>query len=132
MATLTTAWANHIYNLVNLGTAPPTLTGVYLRLFTADPTDAGSFTNEVTGGSYLGQDITSAMTGPTNGAGTSDSNISFADMPATTVSHWAKCKSAASTGADEMIERDAFAAPIVVDAGQTLLVPVGDLNSTAA
>ena len=36
-------------------------TTVYAALFTADPTDAGSLTNEVTGGSYARVPITTAM-----------------------------------------------------------------------
>lgn len=133
MGTLTNAWADHLYNLVNLGTAPPALTShVYLRLFTADPTDAGSFTDEVTGGSYAGQDIAGSMGAPTNGAGTSDAMVTFTAMPACTVTHWAKCKTAAGTlDADEMIEHGALAAPVVVSLGQNIVVLVGDLDSTA-
>lgn len=133
MATLTNAWANHIYNLVNLGTAPPSLGGhVYLRLFTASPTDAGSFANEVAGGTYTGQDIAGAMGAPTNGVGTSTAMVTFTGMPAVTCTHWAKCKSAAGTlDADEMIEHGALAANVVCSAGQTVVVLTGDLDSTA-
>lgn len=130
MATLTSAWADHIYNLVNLGTAPPAVTGVYLRLFTDDPTAAGSFADEVAGGSYTGQDITGAMSAPTDGAGTSTGDVTFAAMPAVLVSHWAKCQSAAGTGTDEMIEFGALSVPITVGAGAPLTVTTGDLDST--
>lgn len=132
MATLTTSWANHIYNLVNRATAPPALTGVFLRLFTADPTATGSFTNEVAGGSYTGQNIVAAMGAPTAGVGTSTSTITFTGMPAVTVTHWGKCKSAAATGADEMLERGALAAPVSVAAGQPFTIAVGDLDATAS
>lgn len=132
MATLTNAWANHVYNLVNLGTAPPVLTGVYLRLFTADPTDAGSFTNEVAGGTYTGQDISGSMGAPANGVGTSTGLVTFLGMPAATITHWAKCKTAAGTiDADEMIEHGALAAPVSVAEGQSVVILAGDLDSTA-
>jgi hypothetical protein len=133
MATLTNAWADHFYNLVNKGIAPPSLTGgVFLRLFTADPGDGGSFTNEVTGGSYTGQDITAKMSTPTNGSGTTTSAINFSNMPGVTVSHWAKCKSAAAkVDADEMIEHGALNASVILLAGQTFTVAIGDLDSIA-
>lgn len=132
MATLTDAWANHIYDLVNRATAPPALTDVYLRLHTDDPTAAGSFADEVSGGSYTGQAIASAMGAPTAGTGSNTTQIDFADMPAAVVTHWSKCKTAAGTvDSDEMIEFGAFATPASVTGGATLPVLVGDLDSTA-
>lgn len=133
MANLSYAWADHIYNLLNLGTAPPDLSGgVFLRLFTASPGGGGSFTNEVAGGSYTGQDITGAMGAPTNGAGTSTGAVTFTDMPSVTVGYWAKCKSAAGTiDADEMIEYGSLVAPITVLAGQPFVINIGDLDASA-
>jgi hypothetical protein len=121
----------YCYNLLNKGVAPPALSSaVYLRLFTADPTAAGSFTAEVTGGSYTGQNIVSAMGTPTNGVGTSTAIVTYAGMPAVTVSHWAKCRTAAgTTDPDEMIERGPLSAPVTLTAGQPFDVPISDLDS---
>jgi hypothetical protein len=132
MPTRTTAWANNIYNLLNRATAPPALTAIYLRLCTADPGATGTIANEVTGGSYTGQNIVSAMGAPTNGVGTSTAAITFTAMPAVTVTHWAKCKTATGTAADEVIEHGPLAAPVVVPAGQAFTVSSGDLDATAA
>lgn len=61
---------------------------VYLALFTADPTDTGSTTNEVTQAtnSYARQAI--SFNAESGGAITNNGAVSFADMPGVTVTHW--------------------------------------------
>lgn len=131
MANLTNVWRNEIYNLVALAAAPNALTALYLRLHDADPTAAGSFADEITGGSYTGKRVDNIMGAPTNGVGTNGTQVDFTGMPASTVSHWSICKSAAGTvDGDEMVQYGAFGSPIIVGAGATFSVLVGDLDVT--
>lgn len=134
MATLTTAWADHVYNLVNRGVLPPALAGaVYLRLFTADPGSAGVFSAEVTGGGYTGQNIATVMGPPSNGSGTSTGVVLFTNMPAVVVAYWAKCRTPAGrTAPDEMIEHGPVTPAVTVTAGQTFAVAVADLDAQVA
>lgn len=132
MANLTNAWANTLYDLVNRAIAPPSVTTVYLRLFTSDPGAAGSFASEVTGGSYAAQPISALMAVPSNGVGVSTASITFPSMPAVTVSHWAKCITSTGTGVTDMIEHGPLAAPVPVTAGQPFVIAAGDLSATAA
>jgi hypothetical protein len=77
-----------------LGKAAYTMpTTVYLALFTADPTDTGSQTNEVSAGGYARQAITSTMSaaGATSGQSTNGGAITFGPATADwgTVTHTA-------------------------------------------
>lgn len=130
MATLSTPWSNYVYDLINRAVAPPALTDIYLRLFTGDPGDSGTPSNEVTGGSYTGQAITATMDAPTDGAGANTDSVVFPDMPACTVTHWAKCTSAAGSTASTVIEHDALDPAVVLAAGVSFIVPIGELATT--
>lgn len=77
---------NAVGNLLLRATALTAPATIYLALFTADPGEAGS-AGEVTGGSYARQTITFGA--PTNGAFSNDASVTFSDMPAATVTHWA-------------------------------------------
>lgn len=131
MATLTTAYQNYIYNYLNRAVAPVTISNVYLRLFTGSPGVGASFAQEVVGGSYTGKLISNIMSTPQDGLGSLTTSVAYASMPACTVTHWAKCRNATGTAADEMIEQGPMAAPIVVSAGGTLTLAIGDLTSQA-
>ena len=67
-------------------TAYPMPSGVYLALFTADPTDAGSLTNEVStaGTNYARVNVTSIMsaTDATTGTSQNATAVSFASATA--------------------------------------------------
>ncbi len=52
-------------------------TTAYLALFTASPTDSGSLTNEVTGGSYARQAITSSMSAFSASVSSSTADVTF-------------------------------------------------------
>lgn len=105
-------------------TAP---TNLYLRLFTADPTsDPDSFiaTREVAGGSYTGQPITWTDLAAKGEAENTDP-ITFADMPAVTVTHFAIAEDA--TGASVWYFHDALTAAKIIAAGDSAQVEAQDL-----
>ena len=58
----------------------------YISLHTGDPGNNGA--NEVTGGSYARQDLSTLMAAAASRAITNDTIIQFTDMPAATVTHW--------------------------------------------
>ncbi|HSH52628.1 MAG TPA: hypothetical protein VK982_12965 [Bacteroidales bacterium] len=96
-----------------------TITSTQLSLHTADPTDTG--TNEVTGGSYARQTLSWAS--PANGEITTDLDVEFSNMPATTVTHvgiW--------DGTD-FLWYGALPANIQVLNGQTVRISANDLNA---
>lgn len=74
MAKMSDYLENKIFNHVLRNTAYTAPSAVYLALFTADPTDAGTGT-EVTGGGYARQLI--AFGAPTNGAGANSGDLLF-------------------------------------------------------
>lgn len=74
----TTTYSTEILNLIR--------TGHYLALFTSAPTAAGGGT-EVTGGGYARKPITFGSV--TNAEIKNTAAITFPDMPATTITHYA-------------------------------------------
>lgn len=79
---LETALLNHVFR----NTAYTSPTDVYVALFTNDPGEGDTGT-EVTGGSYARQEAT--FSAPSSGSISNSSDITFADMPSTTVTHFA-------------------------------------------
>jgi hypothetical protein len=91
---LTVALENSILNKIFRNTDWTQSATVYVSLHTADPGDTG--TNECTGGSYARQLITLG-TAATASTISNTAVITFAGMPAATVSHYG-IWSAATTG----------------------------------
>lgn len=117
---LENALLDHVFNGVAY-TSP----ALWLALFTTDPTDANSGT-EVTGGSYARQTI--SFGAASSGQVQNDAQVSFADMPATTVTHAAIFD--AST-AGNMLVHGALSASRTTNSGDTFLFPVGNYTVTA-
>lgn len=104
-------------------TAPAT---VYMALFTSATTDAGGGT-EVTGGSYAREAVD--FDAATTGVAVSASDVTFAAMPAATVTHAAIFD--AST-AGNMLLHGPLTAPKTVAAAADLVFPAGDITATFA
>ena len=88
---ITTSWGNELLGLY----FGPSKT-LYVALFTADPTVAGTISgNEVSGGSYVRQSTT--FTTPSSKTVSNNSILSFPNMPACTLTHLGICKTVSST-----------------------------------
>jgi hypothetical protein len=74
MAAMSNYLENALINATLRNTAYSSPAGVYVALFTTDPTDAGSGT-EVSGGSYARQSATFAA--PSNGAAATNADVQF-------------------------------------------------------
>lgn len=117
------ALLEHLLNNVAL-TSP---TDVYVALFTSDSgeLEAGTLTNEVSGGSYARQ--TAAFDAAASGATQNSGAVSFTDMPAVTVSHVA-IMDAATAG--NVLFHGALAASKTLNSGDTFTIATGDLDVT--
>lgn len=101
-------------------------TTVYLALLTADPTDLGTQTNEVTGGSYAREAV--AFDAPSPAGETQNTSlIAFTTATATwgTISHWA-IADAVSSG--NYLYHGAFDAAKLVDSGDDFEIAVGEFE----
>lgn len=126
MAQMSDYLENALINAVLRATAFTSPATIYLALYTADPTDAKTGA-EVTGGSYARQSI--AFNAPTNGASTNSAQVSFASMPAVTVTHVGLLDAAT---AGNLLFHGALASSKIVAAGNTFLVAAGDITVTLA
>jgi hypothetical protein len=98
-------------------------TVVKLALFTQSPTDTGSTTNEVSGGSYARQTITFASSAA-SGTISNTADIEFTTMPGATVTHVGVFADAT----DNMLFHGALSSSKAVDAGDTFKISTGDLD----
>lgn len=108
--------------LRNVAYTPPVT--VYVALFTATPSDTGGGT-EVTGGSYARQ--AASFVAPTAGATSNGAALTFTNLPAATITH-AAIFDAATAG--NMLYYGALTAARTVVAGDSLTIPIGDLDVT--
>jgi hypothetical protein len=108
------AWHN------NVSFTPPTTW--YLALFTTNP-DVDASGTEVTGGSYARKLI--GYSSASAGATTNDIEASYTGMPAATVTHWALFDALTS---GNMIEAGEFSAPYILNAGDELNIPIGEID----
>lgn len=98
----------------------------HVALYTANPTDAGTGT-EVTGGSYARQDITfGAVTAKSM---SNDAIVSFAGLPAATITHWG-IKDAVTGGTLKVY--GVLDQSITALAGDQINFPIGNLVVTLA
>ena len=103
-------------------TQPATL---YMALHTADPGDTGT-ASEVVGGSYARQTI--AFAAASSGSAASSGAVSFAGMPAATVTHFS-IQDAVSSG--NPLFTGALSSSQTLTAGQTLSFAAGAVTVTA-
>lgn len=122
---LENALLDHVLNNTAL-TSPTT---VYVALFTDTATggelEAGTLTNEVSGGSYARQ--SAAFDAPAGGATANSAGISFTDMPAGTVSYVAVMDAAT---AGNVLFHGALTTSRTLNAGDTFTISAGDLDIT--
>ena len=76
---------NHVFRGNVAGTNMAQLSSMYLALHTADPTEAGLLSTEVSGGGYTRQLV--RFSSPSGDQITTSSAVSFSNMPACTVNH---------------------------------------------
>jgi hypothetical protein len=113
-----------------LGTATFTKpTTVYLALFTADPGEASSFTNEIStsGTAYSRQAITFAAAA--SGSAASNATVTFSTATASwgTITHVAVCDGG-TAGAGNQLFYGAVTTSKTIDTGDTFQVSSGNLT----
>lgn len=99
----------------------PSISNVYLALYTNNPTIADTGT-EVTGGSYARQQLSFANA--SGGSKSSNTSETFSSMPACTVTHWG-IRDASSGG--NLLYFGAFDLPIELNATDDLPINSGDI-----
>lgn len=135
MANLTDGYEIELLNGLTGETPLTTPTTVYLALFTADPTDTGSVTNELTGGAYARTALTGAFPTATGTAGTVANDVQI-DFPTATadwsqVTHVGFMKAGTSAVADMMLWIT-LESPITILDTQVFSFSVGNLTVTVA
>lgn len=131
MAALSDYLENELLDHVLVNAAYTSPTTVYVALFTDTSTtaelEAGTLTNEVSGGSYARQAVTfSAASG---GATANTGAVSFTNMPAVTVENIA-IMDASSAG--NVLFGGALSASKTLNSGDTFTIAIGDLDVTLA
>lgn len=118
---------DHVLRGATAGTAYAQPAAVYVALFTGTATaaelEAGTITNEVTGGSYARQAVT--FDAPVGGATANSAAVSFTSMPAVTVAFAAVMD---ATTAGNVLFYGALTASKTLNAGDTFTINTGDLD----
>lgn len=107
------------------GTAYTQPTNIYISLHTADPGTTGA--SEVVGGSYVRQLANTSFAAASGGTKSSNANVDFTGMPATTVTHvgiWDDD----GTPAGNFLVGGALSAQKTTNAGDTFRLPSGDID----
>lgn len=106
----------------------------YLALLTADPTDAGTLTSEISGGSYARVDTATNWAAAASGAVSNNATLTFptatadwADGSPDQVAYWALCD-AASAG--NVVLSGSFTTARTVLSGDTFSIASGQLTIT--
>jgi hypothetical protein len=130
MAGFSTHLAHALINHVFRGSPYSAPAGVYLALFVADPTDDNVTANEVTGGWYARQQITS-FTAPSAGLTSNSNTLTFPAVTgsAVTITHWG-IYDAATTG--NLLASGALSAATVLNVNDVYVISAGDLDLTWA
>ena len=120
----------HILNWGLRNIVPPVNGTVYIALFTADPGEDASYTNEVSGGGYARQAVTFSdplLLGQTANIGIVQTDIATVDQGV--VTHWAVVTELTGTGG-LMIVRAALAVAENLVVGKRFTAAIGDLVVT--
>lgn len=127
MANFSDYLENELVNGTLRGTTYTAPSTVYLALFTNSSSlidlEAGTITNEVSGGSYAREVVT--FDAPSNGATSNSGSISFENMPAGTVSFVAVMDAAT---AGNVLYYGALDTARTLSAGDTFTISAGDLD----
>jgi hypothetical protein len=124
--------SNYLENaLINATLRATTFTSpatVYVGLYTADPTDAGTGT-EVSGGSYARQSVTFGA--PSNGVSTNSAAVEFPQCTSTwgTVSHIGILDASTS---GNLYYHTALDSSKIIETGDVFKIAIGNLSVTLA
>jgi|TARA_R110002126_G_scaffold98539_1_gene229415 hypothetical protein len=126
---LTNAFETHTLNYLLNATSVTRPTAWYVGLFTADPTDTGSLSNEISGNSYARRPVAFSVSGA---VATNSAAVEFA---AATGGNWGTITHIgvidASTSGN-MIVHSALAVSKAINVGDVFRIPTGDLDITAS
>ena len=131
MANMSNYLENALLNLTLNGTSYSGMTDPYISLHTSDPTDAGTSSTEVTGGSYARVASGFPTASSTGGSVVTDTVATFPTATANwgTVG-WIGLWDAASSG--NMLYHTALDAPKTIDSGDIFKIAAGNLSVTLA
>ena len=126
---LTNAFETHTLNYLLNATSVTRPTAWYVGLFTADPTDTGSLSNEISGNSYARRPVAFSVSGA---VATNSAAVEFA---AATGGNWGTITHIgvidASTSGN-MIVHSALAVSKAINVGDVFRIPTGDLDIAAS
>lgn len=128
MAGFSTHLAHALINHVFRGGAYTAPAGTYLALFTADPTDENVTANELAGGWYARQQVTS-WSAPAAGATANSNAITFPAVTgsAVTITHWG-LYDALTTG--NLLASGALVSSAVLNVNDVYVINAGSLTLT--
>jgi len=125
----TNTYETHVLNYVFTATSVTRPTAWYIGLFTADPTDTGSTSNEISGNGYARTAVTFSVS---NDLATNTAAVEF---PVASGGNWGTISHigvmTASSGGD-MIVHSALTTAKAINDGDVFRIPTGDLDITLA
>lgn len=116
---------NKLLDHVLKGTSYAAPTNIYVSLHSADTGETGS--GEISGGSYARQLATSSFAAASGGSKTTNADLTWADMPATTITH--ACIWDSVTGGNALF-LGSLTASKAVNGGDTFKILSGNLSVT--
>ena len=135
MANMTNDLENDLLDAICSVTQYTSPATVYLALFTADPTDLGTVTSEVSGGSYARKSLSGLFTAATGTTGISANTSTITFVTATAawgaITHLGFMKSGTAT-TDDMIIWGALASTVTIADTDIFEIAIGDLVATLA
>lgn len=129
MAAATDYMENALLDHSLKGSAYSQPTNIYVSLHSAAPTDAAPSTGEITGGSYARVTCTSSWAAASGGSKATNADLTWTNMPATTVTHIAIWDS--STGGNGLFH-GSLTASKAVNGGDTFKILSGNLTVSLA
>ena len=100
----------------------------YVCLFTADPTAAGVFTNELTGGGYARQSVT--LGAPASKATSNTAQITFSATAGTVITHVGLADSLSGTTGTALRRYVALGTSVTVGSSGQVTIAIGALTDT--
>jgi hypothetical protein len=123
----TNTYENHVMDYVFTSTSVTRPTAWYIGLFTADPTDAGTQTSEVSGNGYARTSVTFSVTADTA------TNSAAVEFPAASGGNWGTITHIGvltASSAGDMIVHSALTTAKAINDGDVFRIPTGDLDIT--
>jgi|SRR5210317_32084 len=123
----TNTYENHVMDYVFTTTSVTRPTAWYIGLFTADPTDAGTQTSEVSGNGYARTAVTFSVTADTA------TNSAAVEFPAASGGNWGTITHIGvltASSAGDMIVHSALTTAKAINDGDVFRIPTGDLDIT--